>query len=174
MTAANPSPDNALRECLVRVSDWLTAALDCPRFLWDGDQHDAATHARDEAAVALSSSPASEALGSALRVALEEVRDLLTEKIYGNPARSPAHNARVKLDTAIASLPAALSASAGGGWLPIEIAPKDAGAMFLVLTKSGQIAVAKVKAQWTGFYSVPGEYSLKATHWQPLPQAPRS
>jgi hypothetical protein len=38
------------------------------------------------------------------RNALEEVRDLLSERIYGNPARSPAHNARVKLDTIIAAL----------------------------------------------------------------------
>lgn len=35
---------------------------------------------------------------------LEEVRDLLLERIHGNPARSASHNARVKLDTLIATL----------------------------------------------------------------------
>lgn len=27
---------------------WLTAALECPSFVWDGDQHDAVTQTRDE------------------------------------------------------------------------------------------------------------------------------
>jgi|GEM_PF-4595764 len=38
---------------------------------------------------------------------LEEVRDVLTERIQGSPARSPAHNARVLIDTILAAAPKA-------------------------------------------------------------------
>ena len=35
---------------------------------------------------------------------LEEARDMLMERIYGNPARSPGHNARLQIEKAIALL----------------------------------------------------------------------
>lgn len=35
---------------------------------------------------------------------LEEARDMLMERIYGNPARSPGHNARLKIERALALL----------------------------------------------------------------------
>ena len=35
---------------------------------------------------------------------LEEARDMLMERIYGNPARSPGHNARLKIEKAISLL----------------------------------------------------------------------
>jgi hypothetical protein len=39
-----------------------------------------------------------------VREALEEARDLLMERIYGNPARSPGHNARLVIEGVLASL----------------------------------------------------------------------
>jgi len=38
-----------------------------------------------------------------LRIAIAQAIDLLTEKTYGNPARSPGHNARLVLERALAS-----------------------------------------------------------------------
>jgi len=37
-----------------------------------------------------------------LRGAMKEASDLLAERVYGSPARSPAHNARVVMEAAIA------------------------------------------------------------------------
>lgn len=43
---------------------------------------------------------------AALRQTLEGARDLLSERIYGNPTRSPAHNARLAVESALSILPA--------------------------------------------------------------------
>jgi len=37
-----------------------------------------------------------------LRAAMKEACDLLAERAYGSPARSPAHNARLRLEAAMA------------------------------------------------------------------------
>ena len=40
----------------------------------------------------------------AMRKAMTEACDFLAERAYGSPARSPGHNARVRLESALASL----------------------------------------------------------------------
>lgn len=54
--------------------------------------------------------------GEGLRVVavelLEEIRDLLTERVHGNPARSPGHNARLLVERLIEQ---AAPAPASGG-----------------------------------------------------------
>ena len=48
------------------------------------------------------------------RTDLERVRDLLMERIYGSPARSPAHNARLEVEDMLSAAPAAPQAAGGG------------------------------------------------------------
>ncbi len=52
------------------------------------------------------------------RADLEEVRDLLMERIYGSNARSPAHNARLAVEAMLAAAPAP-SSLAGGEVSPL-------------------------------------------------------
>lgn len=65
------------------------------------------------------------------------------------------------------------------GWQPISTAPKD-GRPFIggregAAGDVGAVQVLRSKDKWPGFYSVPGDYSAKNfTHWQPLPDPPRS
>ena len=53
------------------------------------------------------------------RADLEEVRDLLMERIHGSNARSPDHNARLAVEAMLAAAPAP-SSLAGGEWLETE------------------------------------------------------
>lgn len=48
------------------------------------------------------------------RTDLERVRDLLMERIYGSPARSPAHNARLEVEDMLSAAPAAPQAAGVG------------------------------------------------------------
>lgn len=67
-------------------------------------------------------SPATE---QKLREAIQEACDLLAERTHASPARSAGHNARLRLEAALA-LP-----SAQDGWREIASAPKD-GTQILV------------------------------------------
>jgi hypothetical protein len=58
------------------------------------------------------------------------------------------------------------------GWQPIETAPKD-GSEFLAFGPQG-ICVTIWDASWRAFFSVPGRWGLRPTHWQPLPEPPSS
>lgn len=48
-----------------------------------------------------------------LRTAMKEACDLLAERIHGNAARSPGHNARLTLETALYGAPAFTSSAKG-------------------------------------------------------------
>lgn len=60
-------------------------------------------------------------------------------------------------------------------WQPIETAPKD-GTPFLAAVEGrqniGAMVVARRKAGWGGWQSIPGDYAIRATHWMPLPDPP--
>ena len=49
--------------------------------------------------------PSPPALPEGWVAALEEIRDLLMERVHGNSARSPAHNARLKVEALLAASP---------------------------------------------------------------------
>jgi len=46
-----------------------------------------------------------EAENARLRAAMQEACDLLAERKHGSPARSPGHNARLRLETSLATAP---------------------------------------------------------------------
>jgi hypothetical protein len=56
-----------------------------------------------------------EAKAARLEGAAQEAIDLLTERTHGSPARSPGHNARLKLEAALAPAPAGAAQEMGGG-----------------------------------------------------------
>lgn len=64
-----------------------------------------ATFARNSASARDVISAALSREGEGWRELLEEARDLLMERRYGNPARSPAHNARLIIDKLLAPAP---------------------------------------------------------------------
>ena len=66
-----------------------------------------------------------------VRDLVQHALDLLQEKVYGNPARSPGHNAQLKLKAALALLPSAAEKAGVVGWRSMDSAPKD-GTPFLV------------------------------------------
>lgn len=64
------------------------------------------------------------------------------------------------------------------GWQPIETAPRG-GTCFLASRQErgesvGGIVVARRKTGWSEWYTVPGDWSFKASHWMPLPAAPEA
>lgn len=66
------------------------------------------------------------------REKLEEVRDVLAERIQGSPARSPAHNARVLIDTMLEAAPKAepVDGKAAGAAYQVIGALADAAGLF--------------------------------------------
>lgn len=58
-------------------------------------------------------------------------------------------------------------------WQPIETAPKDRALVVLVLTDKG-VRIVK-RSQFTGdWLTVPGDWTCRPTHWQPLPAPPEA
>lgn len=56
------------------------------------------------------------------------------------------------------------------GWQPIETAPKN-GTRFLGFEK-GTVYAAIWSSGWKCFQSRPGFYTVRPSHWKPLPAAP--
>lgn len=52
---------------------------------------------------------------------LERVRDLLMERIYGSPARSPAHNARLEVEAMLSAAPAPEGGAVLALGTPVEV-----------------------------------------------------
>lgn len=83
----------------------------------------------------------------------------------------PSHNKRLM----IAVCEELLSAPAPTGWKTIESAPRD-GTPFLVLRENGSMVVGvrhNLSSRTDEILSKPGGYAQTATHWMPLPEAPR-
>lgn len=63
-----------------------------------------------------------------------------------------------------------------GAWQPIETAPRD-GTKFLALARGpggvGMI-VARQKPGWSGWQTVPGDWTCVPSHWMPLPEPPEA
>lgn len=83
------------------VSEWIDGVP--PKYLRDvqtGGRVDITDLKIDVAYTRPSPSPASD---GAIREAIKEACDLLAERKYGNPARSPGHNARLVLERALSA-----------------------------------------------------------------------
>lgn len=55
-------------------------------------------------------------------------------------------------------------------WRPIETAPKD-GTQVRLYGPKGEV-VGRHRPQWNSWSTVPGDYTVKPTHWQPLGRSP--
>lgn len=64
-----------------------------------------------------------------------------------------------------------------GDWQPIATAPKDGTPILASVAGHediGAVQVARVKPQWSGWHSIPGDYHFRPTHWMPLPPTPQT
>lgn len=122
----------------------------------------------------------------AWRELVQEAIDLLCERKHGNPARSPAHNARLMLQDALAASPAPASDARSGleeaaEWQPIDSAPID-GKPFLLFARhvdaTASIIVVGAYLREYGWISHSfigqGIAHIVPSHWRELPDFPRA
>lgn len=58
---------------------------------------------------------------------------------------------------------------AQNGWQPIETAPKDGTQLLLW---SNRPTVGAYGQRYQNWFTIPGEYTCRPTHWMPLPEPP--
>lgn len=65
-------------------------------------------------------------------------------------------------------------------WQPIDTAPKDNTRILLFDFYEREVAFARFVGAWgcpyanDGWFTIPGAYRKRPTHWQPLPDPPNS
>lgn len=121
----------------------------------------------------------SDSLREALAIA-EEARDLLLERIQGSPARSAAHNARVRIDSLIAHLRASTDATPhyhqsplmtenGAGRASTDAAPVAGEGLPALLEPTVELARRNIMREQTDFigrmHQAMGGYEVACEEW---------
>ena len=60
------------------------------------------------------------------------------------------------------------------GWLPIETAPMDGTDILGWFPGARCPHGMSFDRRWKAWHSIPGRYTCRPTHWQPLPKPPVS